>query len=521
MRRRTALAKAVGVLAVVAFLAGSCGSVGPSRAPGEAGVSGAAGSGAGDGGAPAGSPGPPLRWANCSGSRGPDGYECATLGAPLDPAHPGPSTIALGLARAPAEGHSEGVILVNPGGPGVSAVDALPGIVDMIAPKVAKRFDIVAFDPPGVGHSTPITCLDNAALGQYLHVDPAGPGSAGLAAVVASDAALGAACRAHSGAILGHVSTLDAARDMDLVRKALRVAKVNYVGFSYGTSLGAAYAELFGSHIRAMVLDGAIDPSVAALPFLQAQANSLDAQFRRFASACQASPLCSWRGVEGRGGDLVAAFQSLVSRVRAHPIPVGDRTVGPSELFYGTVADLYSTQSWPAIQEGLAAAEQGDGRVLLDSFDQYVGRSADGTYDNTFEAESAVNCLDGPAPTAEAIAAAQPGFAAAAPIFGTSVLYGELSCSAWPVAPTSAPHVVRAPQAPAIVVVGSTGDPVTPYAGAKGLASQLDHGVLLTRTGDGHTGYGASACIRSAVDAYLTELAVPPPGKTCASDKGS
>jgi pimeloyl-ACP methyl ester carboxylesterase len=400
----------------------------------------------------------------------------------------------------------------------VSAVDALPQLVDMLGPTVKSTFDVVAFDPPGVGHSTPITCLDNTALGQYLHTDPAPPGPAAISEVVGPDQQLAAACKAHSSALLGHVSTADAARDMDLVRRSLGEPKVNYLGFSYGTSLGAAYAELFGSRIRAMVLDGAIDPSQAALPFLGAQAAALDAQFRRFAAACQASAACPWQTGAGQGGDLVAAFQALLARVRQNPIPVGDRTVGPSELLYGTIAGLYSTQSWPVIEEALADAEQGSGTLILAAFDQYVERSPDGTYNNTFEAESAVNCLDGPAPSVPAIGAAEPGFARADPVFGTLVLYGELACSVWPVPPTSAPHRIAAPAAPPIVVIGSTGDPVTPYADAQSLASQLAHGVLLTRVGDGHTGYGASSCVRAAADAYLINLTVPPAGTSCPSD---
>ncbi|MDQ2727493.1 MAG: alpha/beta hydrolase [Actinomycetota bacterium] len=399
-------------------------------------------------------------------------------------------------------------------------MDALPQLVSMLSPTVTSDFDVVAFDPPGVGHSAPITCLDNAALGQYLHTDPAPAGPGAINEVVGADRQLGSACEARSGAVLGHVSTADAARDMDRVRQALGQQKLNYLGFSYGTSLGASYAELFGPRIRAMVLDGAIDPSQAALPFLQAQAAALDAQFRRFAAACEASAACPWRGGGGPGGDLVTAFESLLARVRQHPIPVGDRTVGPSELLYGTIAGLYSTQSWPVIDQALADAERGNGTLMLAAFDQYVERSPTGTYANTFEAESAVNCLDGPAPSVDGIAAAEPGFAHADPVFGPLVLLGELSCSVWPVAPTSGPHRITAPAAPPIVVIGSTGDPVTPYAGAQSLASQLTHGILLTRVGDGHTGYGASACVRNAADAYLADLRLPPAGTSCPSDGG-
>ncbi|MDQ6784640.1 MAG: alpha/beta hydrolase [Actinomycetota bacterium] len=461
-----------------------------------------------------------VHWQACAPDQGPHGYQCASIAVPLDPVHPGPATINLALDRRPATGNRSGALLVNPGGPGVSAVDALPQIVGMLGATVKTHFDVVGFDPPGVGHSAPLACLDNSALAQYLHADPAPPGPGGINEVVAADRRLGSACRAHSGAILSHVSTADAARDLDLVRQAMGEPTLNYLGFSYGTSLGAVYAQLFGPKVRTMVLDGAIDPSQGALPFLQAQGASLDAQFRRFAAACGAMASCPWRVGGGKGGDLVTAFQELVNRVRQHPIGVGQRSVGPAELLYGTIAGLYSTQSWPVIDQALADAERGDGMLTLAAFDQYVERSANGTYANTFEAESAVNCLDNPSPSVTAIAAAQPGFARADPVFGTLVLYGELSCAVWPVPATSGPQRITAPQAPPIVVIGSTGDPVTPYSQAQSLASQLTHGMLLTRVGDGHTGYGASACVRDAADAYLTDLTIPATGASCPSDAG-
>ncbi|MDQ6840628.1 MAG: alpha/beta hydrolase, partial [Actinomycetota bacterium] len=449
-----------------------------------------------------------VSWHVCGPGEGPTGYQCATVTVPLDPSHPGPATLPLAIDRHPAAGARAGSLLVNPGGPGASGVDELPTIVGMLNPDVTNRFDIVGFDPPGVGHSDPVTCESNAALGQYLHLDPSPPGQAGLADVLGADRQFAAGCAARSGAILGQVSTVDAARDVDLLRQALGEAKLTYLGCSYGTFLGATYAQLFGAHVRAMVLDGAIDPSEGVLAQLRGQATSFDSQFQALATACVADASCPWHGGNaggsGAGGAaLVSAFQALLTRVRQHPIPVGDRSVGPSELIYGTAAGLYSTQSWPLIDQALADADNGDATLILAAFDSYVQRSASGTYSNSLEAQAAVNCLDDPAPPVAALTAARPAIEAAAPVFGLSILYGELQCSVWPVAATSGPHVITAPQAPTIVVVGSTGDPATPYAGAQKLAGDLHHGVLLTRDGGGHTGYGASSCIRTAVDRYL------------------
>ncbi len=427
----------------------------------------------------------------------------------------------LAIDRLPAVGASGGSLLVNPGGPGASGVDELPTIVGMLNPDVLQHFDVVGFDPPGVGHSDPIVCLDNTALGQYLHVDLSPPDQVGLAGLLAADRQFGAGCLARSRALLSHVSTVDAARDMDLIRQALGQAKLTYLGFSYGTFLGATYAQLFGAKVRAMVLDGAIDPSLGVLAQSRAQAASFDSQFRQLAATCAADPSCPWHGAPAGGGNaLTVAFAALLNRVRHQPIPVGNRSVGPSELLYGTAAGLYSTGSWPVIEQALADAEGGDGTVMLATFDSYVQRSASGTYSNSVEAQAAVNCLDDPAPSQAAIIAAGPSFASAAPVFGLSVLYGELQCALWPVPATASPHVITAPQAPTIVVVGSTGDPATPYAGAQKLAAALTKGLLLTRDGGGHTGYGASSCIRQAVDQYLISLAAPAPVTTCPSDPG-
>lgn len=461
-----------------------------------------------------------VSWHSCTASEGPTqpGYQCASVTVPLDPSQPHGKTIDIGLDRHLATGSRTGSLLVNPGGPGESAVDQLPDLVKMLGSDLQTHFDIVGYDPPGVGHSAPITCLSQPAYSQYLHEDPAPPGPDGFTLAVNEDKAFAQGCQQHSGDTLSHVSTVDAARDMEYVREALGGDKLNYLGFSYGTFLGATYAGMYGQNIRSMVLDGAVDPSLPVTPFLTEQAKSLDTEFDAFAQACQSNPSCPWHQGAGSGGDLVAAFQQLMARVRQTPIPVGNRSVGPSELLYGTVAGLYSTQSWPFIYEALANAEAGDGSLILQAFDDYVGRQPDGTIDNSLEAENAVNCLDDPAPTAAQLQADLPSFTAAAPVFGPSVVYGELSCAEWPVPATGSPHLISAPQAPPIVVVGSTGDPVTPYAGAQHLASQLTHGVLLTRDGSGHTGYSASTCVQTHVDAYLLTLQPPAVGTTCPSD---
>jgi len=323
-------------------------------------------------------------------------------------------------------------------------------------------------------------------------------------------------CEQNSGSELPYVSTVDAAMDMDAIRAALGDPKLTYLGFSYGTFLGATYAGLFPSRVRAMVLDGPLDPALPVITELDEQSAALDSEFRQFASACQSNRSCPWKP----GPNPDAAIETLVARVTATPLPVRgtSRTVGPSELLFGTAAALYSTSSWAFLEQALAQASVGDGTDLLQLFDAYTGRNSNGSYGNLFEANSAINCLDAPAPTVAQIQEAAPAAESQAPVFGLQNLDSEVGCSVWPIPATGKLGPITATGSPTIVVVGSTGDPITPYPWAQALASELQHGVLLTRVGDGHTAYAASSCIRAAVDSYLISLAPPAAGTRCSSD---
>ncbi len=459
---------------------------------------------------------PAVHWVRCTGSAGPPGYQCATVAVPRDPADPGLGTIAMALDRHPATGSKIGSLLINPGGPGASGVDALPDIVSLMPPGLLERFDIVGFDPPGVARTAPIICLGSAGLERYFHLDPEPTTAAGFDRIVAEDRTFAQGCEARSGAELPYVSTHDAAEDMDVVRRALGDARLSYLGLSYGTLLGATYAGLFPTHVRAMVLDGALDPALPVLPELDQQSAGLDAQLRQFFAQCTRQPSCGWKP----SGDPAAAFDALLARVRAHPLPAEgtSRTVGPSELLYGTAAALYSTSTWNDLGYALQQASHGDGTVLLELFDAYTGRQPNGSYSNLFEANAAINCLDTPSPTIAQIRAAVPAAEAAAPVFGVQNLYSQVGCAVWPVPATGKVGPIRAAGSPPIVVVGSTGDPITPYRWAQSLASELSNAVLLTRVGDGHTAYGYSSCIRSAVDRYLIDLTPPAAGTRCPSD---
>ena len=421
----------------------------------------------------------------------------------------------MAIDRRPASGQKIGSLLVNPGGPGASGVDSLPTLVAPMPAGLLDRFDVVGFDPPGVGHTEPIVCLDSAGLQDYYHVDPEPANQAGFNALVQADRTFDSGCQARSASELPYVSTIDAAMDMDVLRRDLGDAKLNYLGFSYGTLLGATYANLFPQNVRAMVLDGAIDPALGVIPSLDQQAAGLDGQLRQFFASCKPAS-CLWKP----SGDLMTAFQALLTRVRTNPLKVSGttRTVGPAEFLYGTAVTLYSTATWQDLAYALQAADQGDGGPFLQFFDAYTGRQSDGSYNNLFEANAAINCDDTPAPSLSQIQAAVPAAEAAAPIFGLQNLYSEITCSEWPIPPAGKVGAIKAAGAAPIVVVGSTGDPITPYQWAQSLASELQSGVLLTRVGDGHTGYRSSSCIRNSVDSYLTDLAVPAAGTRCSSD---
>jgi pimeloyl-ACP methyl ester carboxylesterase len=457
----------------------------------------------------------PVSWKPCTGNQGPDGDDCATVMVPLDYTKATGTKIGIALARQAATGSKIGSLIMNPGGPGASGVDGLDYLASLLSPADLAHFDIVTFDPRGVARSDGVRCETGPQLDQFIHLNPAPTTEAGFQQLLAAARAFAAGCEARSGAILPFVGTINAARDMDEIRSAVGDAKLTYMGFSYGTFLGATYAELFPTHIRAMVLDGALDPAADPITSNTIQAAGFDQQLGAFFAYCTGNTLCPWKP----GRALRTDYDALIARIVANPLPGdGSRTLGPGEAFFAVAEELYDQTLWPALATGLANADAGDGALLLEYSDEYTQRNSSGAYTNSLEANNAISCVDQPWPRDPTVL--QRGAVTAkqkAPEFGVADLYGALTCTAWPAPPTSSPHAISAAGSPPIVVVGSTGDPATPYADAVALAGQLQHGVLLTRVGDGHTGYRSSACIRSHVDSYLVSLTVPASGIRCPS----
>ncbi|MFF1764860.1 alpha/beta hydrolase [Streptomyces sp. NPDC058249] len=462
-----------------------------------------------------------LNWRSC----GVPGFECATVKAPLDYAKPGAGDIRLAVARKKATGPGKplGSLLVNPGGPGGSAVGYLQQYAGIGYPaEVRARYDMVAVDPRGVARSEPVECLNGRQMDTYTQTDTTPDDKKETGQLVDAYQKFAEGCGARSPELLRHVSTVEAARDMDIVRSALGDQKLTYVGASYGTFLGATYAGLFPDRVGRMVLDGAMDPSIGARKLNEDQTAGFETAFRSFAKDCVRHSDCPLGGAgtspEQVGKNLKAFFQQLDKA----PIPTDDpdgRKLGEALATTGVIAAMYDEAAWPQLRGALTSAmKERDGSGLLALSDSYYERDADGKYANLMFANAAVNCLDLPAAfsTPEQVEKALPAFEKAAPVFGEGLAWASLNCAYWPVKPTGEPHRIVAKGAAPILVVGTTRDPATPYPWAQSLASQLSSATLLTYVGDGHTAYGrGSACIDSAIDRYLLHGTLPPKGKRC------
>jgi pimeloyl-ACP methyl ester carboxylesterase len=438
---------------------------------------------------------------------------------PLDYANPAGKQIPLALIRLPAADPSRriGSMLMNPGGPGASGVDFLRSSGQTVFTETLRdRFDIVGFDPRGVGASDPVTCLNGSAMDRLNALDPTPDNKAESDALIAGAHEFADSCQRNSGELLPHVATADAARDMDRIREALGEAKLTYFGFSYGTFLGTVYAGLFPDHVRALVLDGAIDPNQGLEQRLATQAKGFDDALDAFLAQCKSDATCAFHN----DGHPAEAYDALMAKIDAGPLPAtvmqDPRPVGPGEAFIGVLFALYARDSWPTLAQALDMAQGGDGSLLLAMSDAYNDRQPDGTYSNEAAANNAVNCTDYKVPTDPAAYEAMvPDLQKVAPRFGQAIAYMAMTCAFWPVQPTHDPGVIRADGAPPILVVGTTNDPATPYLWAQNLAKELASGVLLTRRGEGHTGYAFSTCIQQHVDQYLVSLKTPEPGTIC------
>lgn len=460
-----------------------------------------------------------LDWTACVGADA-GTYDCTTVTAPLDWTDPAAGTIDLAvIRRAATDGDSIGSLLTNPGGPGASGYDLIADSASFaVGAALLAAYDVIGFDPRGVGRSSAVTCLDAAGMDRILYDIPADPrGSAGWTEeLTARNQTFVDACVANSAGILPFVTTDNAARDMDLLRAVLGDEQLNYLGYSYGTFLGATYAKLFPERVGRLVLDGAIDPSIPGLDVGTTQAVGFESALRAYMADCLSQRGCPF---DGTVDDAMADLSTLLASVDVHPLTSSDGSqLGADTLVTAIIAALYSESSWTYLTQALSDAFAGDPDTAFMLADFYNGRNADGTYqDNSTEAFRAYNCMDYPLDSSEADKAAASAIVAAQAPTIAPYWDGVDVCEVWPYPATGVRERITAEGAAPIVVVGTTNDPATPYEWSVSLADQLSSGVLVTREGEGHTGYNkGNACVDSAVENYLINGVVPQDGLVCA-----
>ncbi|MEV7068929.1 alpha/beta hydrolase [Streptomyces collinus] len=456
-----------------------------------------------------------LSWGRCKATaEGPapsSDWQCATLKVPLDWSEPDGETIGLGLIRAKARGDDRvGSLLFNFGGPGASGVSMMPSYAPTVS-SLRERYDLVSWDPRGVAASEGVRCRGDKEIQAAESVDVSPDTPAEEQAYFEDAADFGEGCRKNAGKLMAHVSTADSARDMDRIRQVLGDARLNYFGISYGTELGGTYAHLFPKKVGRMTLDAVVDPGADTVGHAENQARG----FQRALNGYLAST-----GQDPEEGTRKIA--DLLRRIDARPLPAGTpgRKLTQTLAVTGILLPLYSKDSWPTLTSALDAAERGDGSELLALADRYNERDPSGRYGTTTHSQRVISCLDDrQRPTMAETKPLLPRFERISPVFGAFLGWDTAGwCHDWPVPGQHDTPEVSAPGAAPVLVVGNTGDPATPYEGARRMADELDKGVgvMLTWRGDGHGAYGSgSDCIDSTVNAYLLDGTVPKDGKVC------
>jgi pimeloyl-ACP methyl ester carboxylesterase len=448
-----------------------------------------------------------LAWRGCG-----EGLECAELTVPLDYAKPDGRTITLALAREPAADREQraGSIVVNPGGPGGSGVDYVSGRGSPVSPGVRERFDIVGFDPRGVQRSAALKCLSAQEADRFYSFDGSPDSEAEATAGYLLGERFAQLCAQADASILPFLGTRDAARDLDILRAALGEKTLNYLGKSYGTLLGARYAEQFPGQVGRFVLDGGIDPSLDADGYARGQATGFERALDSFIADCASRRGCPLGRDRARAEDRLNTY---LERLDTRPQQVGDRQLTQALAILGVVASLYSTSSWGTLRTALGQGFNGNGAGMLALADFYSDRRPDGTYaTNSLDAFYGISCLDRDDP--KGVDATQrladDLTENVSRTFGAFLAWGNTPCQSWTIDPTSTPGRIAAEGAGPILVVGTTRDPATPYEWSEALAEQLSSGTLLTYDGDGHTAYrSGSECIDRVVDRLLLSGTAP------------
>ncbi|WP_250038154.1 alpha/beta hydrolase [Paractinoplanes maris] len=446
-------------------------------------------------------------------------YDCADVSVPRDWNQPGNGetySIAMIRIRSSKQSGRIGSLLLNPGGPGGSGIEtavyfSFGEAFGGLPTEITNKFDIIGFDPRGVGRSDPVKCISSADQDASFGAAPDPRSQAEFDQLVTLNKKIATGCAAKYGDQLPFFSTEQAARDMDSLRQAVGDAKMSYLGFSYGTLLGATYAQLFPQNVRAMVLDGAVDPKQNFIEGSETQAKGFERAFTNFTDWCKATPdKCAI------APDARKAVTGVLTAAATKPVAgTGGRQATPGWIFYAVISSLYTESGWAKLGDAIAQLQQGNAKGVFTLADQYAERKPDGSYSNLFDANMAVNCADtDDAPSVDEVRRLQGEWRQKYPLFGAPLAVGMLSCAVWSGGRDPYP-AGAATGAPPIVVVGTTGDPATPYENTADLASMLGVGHVLTWEGEGHTAYPSTTCIAKAVDGYLIDLKVPQEGLRC------
>jgi pimeloyl-ACP methyl ester carboxylesterase len=451
-------------------------------------------------------------WTACDGSTNTE-VECGNIEVPFDYADPEQGSFVLYVKKHNAANPADriGSMMVNPGGPGFGGSSLADDAEYYFSQDLIDRFDIIAWDPRGTGESTPaVNCVDT--FDEYFGLDSPPETPEEKQALIDASQAFNDKCAENSGTILPFISTKASAQDINSLRLALGEEKVSFFGFSYGSELGTTWATMFPETVRAIVVDGAVDPTASSIQEGMSQAKGFEGQLATFLKQCSERTTCEFHN----NGDAEAAFDKLVLDIDAKPLEVSkDRTLVTQGVLFTAVAQaMYSDYYWPQLSEALSAAQGGDGKGILQLYDDYYQRKDDGTYGNELEAFLAISCLDDPGATStEEVDSHIADFIAAAPRLGGNFAYGY-SCALWPVE-QAAKVTITGKGAGPIVVVGTTGDAATPLSSTRKMAQGLEQGILIVVDANQHTGYGANNCVVKAVDDYLIKLTVPANETTC------
>ncbi|MGV9802027.1 alpha/beta hydrolase [Mycobacterium sp. NPDC003449] len=469
-------------------------------------------------------PGTPVQWLPCKAGSGdqvqiPAGAECGMLSVPVDYAKPDGEVAQLAMIRFPATGQKVGSLVINPGGPGESGVESAVSLLPSLPESVKERFDVVGFDPRGVNLSNPAVWCNSDADNDRLRADPTVEYTPeGVEHLENETKQFVQRCVDKMGVeFLENVGTENVAKDLDAIRAALGDDKLTYLGYSYGTRIGATYAEQFPDKVRAMILDGAVDPNADPVEADIRQAAAFQQAFDDYAADCAKSPDCPLGTDPAKAVDV---YKTLVDPLVESPAKTKDpRGLSYSDAIVGTILPLYSPNLWRHLTDALTGVKNGDGELMLALADLYMGRDAKGHYNNSTDVRVAVNCMDTPAITDKATVVEQDKrLREVAPFMSYGEFTGDAplgACAFWPVPPTSEPHQISVTGLPPTLVVSTTNDPATPYQAGVDLARQLG-GTLLTFDGTQHTVvFQGNKCVDDIAATYLVDVTVPPPNSRC------